>query len=368
MYRFIGSFTKLNFFIDILYLQMKNFNIQFIFDKIRINYLLKKIEVNSYNLNYKLLSNKLNFKKKYIDSFLEIFKRYDINLTNKEFNMIYFINYHPQIVFIKKNELSKKLVQITNNVIDVFSNFDLNKTTCIFKVYIALNSYSKLFKKWLVEDKEDIVKDLTFEYLKTEDIIEKFNKYENLHLEDLDNINILKKFQNNILNKIININGENILKNIKPIDLITMNQDMDFSQMDRWSLLSDELKEIPINYKTVILILKEIKNIIYSILDKRYNILIDVEKNFDIFSLNNDSHNLLIICNYLFDLLFKIQSKKYDEVTIIYHKELKMSMIEGTQLYRFLPKILKYLSESYETVLYEKKLIINNFSKLKIKN
>ena len=40
---------------------MKNFNIQFIFDKIRINYLLKKIEVNSYNISYKLLSSKLNF-------------------------------------------------------------------------------------------------------------------------------------------------------------------------------------------------------------------------------------------------------------------------------------------------------------------
>ena len=109
-------------------------------------------------------------------------------------------------------------------------------------------------------------------------------------------------------------------------------------------------------------------NCAYSILDKRYNILIDVEKNFDIFSLNNDSHNLLIVCNYLFDLLFKIQSKKYDDIALTYHKELKRSMIEGTQLYRFLPRILKYLSESYNIVLYEKNLIVSNFSKLKIKN
>lgn len=347
---------------------MKNFNIQFIFEKIKINYLLKKIDIQNFNMSYKLLSNKLDFKRKYIDSFLEVFKKYEIDLSIKEFNMIFFINFHPQIVFIKKNELSKKLVQTTNNVLDVLSKFDMYKATCIFKIYIALNSYSKLFKKWILEDKEDIVKDLTYEYIKTEDVIERFDKYENLHVEDIDNINVLKKFQNNILNKIIDINGENIIKNIKPIDLIKLNENVCYNDVDKWSLLKDELKQIPISYKSVIVILKEIKNITYSILDKRYNILIDVEKNFDIFSLNNDSHNLLIVCNYLFDLLFKIQSKKYDDIALTYHKELKRSMIEGTQLYRFLPRILKYLSESYNIVLYEKKLIVSNFSKLKIKN
>ena len=46
---------------------------------------------------------------------------------------------------------------------------------------------------------------------------------------------------------------------------------------------SGELKQIPISYSSVIVILTEIKNIIYSVLDRRYSILIDVEKNFDIF-------------------------------------------------------------------------------------
>lgn len=349
---------------------MKNFNIQFIFDKIRINYLLRKIEVNGYNVSYKLLSSKLNYKKKYIDSFLEIFKRYDVELTNREFNMIFFINFHPQIVFIKKNELSKKLVQTTKNVINTLSTYDMYKSTCIFKIYLALNSYCKLFKKWISEDKEDFVKDLTYEYLKNEDLLDRFKNYDsdNLHIEDIDNLKVIKNFQNNIISKIIDINGENIVKNMKPNEFISHNKYSDMDVKDKWESLKHDLRQIPISYSSVIVILTEIKNIIYSVLDRRYSILIDVEKNFDLFSLKNDSHNLLNVCNYLFELLFKIQSKKYDDTTIIYHKELKKSMIDGNQLYRFIPRILKYLNESYNTVLYEKKLIVNSYNLLKIKN
>ena len=349
---------------------MKNFNIQFIFDKIRINYLLKKIEVNGYNVSYKLLSTKLNYKKKYVDSFLEIFKRYDIELTNREFNMIFFINFHPQIVFIKKNELSKKLVQTTKNVINILSTYDMYKSTCIFKIYLALNSYSKLFKKWISEDKEDFVKDLTYEYMKNEDLLDKFKNYDsdNLHIEDIDNLKFIKNFQSNIISKIIDINGENIVKNMKPNEFISHTKYSDIDVKDKWESLTHDLRQIPISYSSVIVILTEIKNIIYSVLDRRYSILIDVEKNFDLFSLKNDSHNLLNVCNYLFELLFKIQSKKYDDTTIIYHKELKKSMIDGNQLYRFIPRILKYLNESYNTVLYEKKLIVNSYNLLKIKN
>ena len=340
---------------------MKKFSlIEFVFDKLRINIYLKKLNVKNLNLPLSSLTKILELHKGDILNFLKIIKKYELDTSIHEFKMLIYLNFYPEIIILKKNELSNKLINVVHNTFNVLHNYDMYNYFSLFKVYISMNSFTKIFRKWIDNDITDYVTDLTLKYIKTGDAITKYNSYENLYEDEIDNVLQLKKIQNNILDKIIDVNGTNIVNNL------THNKLYNTTKIKHdWIKLENELKKIPVIYNKTNEVLLEINDIIYRILNNRYEIIKEVEKNFDVTNITNDSHNILQITNYLFELLFKIQSKKYDEITIIFHKDLKQSMINGQQLFSFLPNILQFLINSYYIVLYEKNIIVNNFKKLK---
>lgn len=333
---------------------MKNFSLLgFILDKIRVKVFLKKLNCKSLDLTFSKLSKKLDNLKKEVDSFIKILNKYELFLSNHEFNMIFFIFFHSDIFLTKKNELSTKLQKSVKYIMKIFLSYNIYEQTCLFKIYISISSYLKLLKEWIPQDKENLVKDLASDYINADNLLISYQNYKYLNYEEKDNILYLKKYQHNILKKLLDLNGSDIIKKINPMDL----------KIDTYSsnlsLIVEELKEIPINFKSIKSIFIEIKSLIYLILDKRLDILLEFESCLNINSFKNDSYYLLSNTNKLFDLLFKLQSSKYDKLTEKYHKDLKQSMINGAQLYQFLPRILYFLLDSYHIILNEKNLICN---------
>lgn len=341
---------------------MKKFSlIEFIFDKLRIQTILKKLNIKNLDLPLNSLTKTLELQKNNISNFIKIIHKYELDTTINEFNMLIYLNFFPEIIIFKKNDISNKLTNCVNKTINILINYNMYNPISLFKIYISMKSFTQIFRNWIDDDITDYVTNLTLKYIQTEDIINEYESIDNLYDDEIDNVLKLKKMQNNILNKIIDVNGINIVNNLTPTKLyIEKNKKKEYD----WNQLENELKKIPINYNITKMILMEINEIIYKILNNRYDILTEVEKNFDIANIINDSHNILQITNYLFDLLFKIQSKKYDEITIVFHKDLKQSMINGQQLFTFLPNTLKFLINSYYVVLYEKNIIVNSFNKL----
>ena len=95
---------------------------------------------------------------------------------------------------------------------------------------------------------------------------------------------------------------------------------------DHWKLLAEDLKVYPPDTRHLLVLIDEIKDIIYLLLKNRIDILVDLEKNVSVKELKNnfDTHYFINALDYLLDLL-KVKSPEYDKLTDAKHKFKKIN-------------------------------------------
>ena len=98
--------------------------------------------------------------------------------------------------------------------------------------------------------------------------------------------------------------------------------------------------------------------------------LVDLEKKINTEELKEefDTHYFLNGLTYLLELLRQLQSPEYDELTDGYLKQLRRHMIEGNELYNFVPKTLKYILNGFYVVLIEKQQALQKYTEWLKKN
>ena len=306
--------------------------VKFLIHRNKISSFLNSINLDSMNISFNELLKYLNLKKYEIFKFTSFIKTYCVDISVKEFNLIFLINFHSKEVIKYESENSKELINSSNTLFNFFKQFNVNDKFCILKLCNRINRFTYNFRKWKEIDKIEIVKDLGSEYYRLENIrIQYQNKSENeLYVNELEKLNEIKRHQDEIINEIKKIDGLNIFKNLKPIEIQYEKKSLDLIkgllEDQYWELLKDDLKQQPINSVYILSLVDEIKDVIYIILKKRLDMLIEMEKNVNINNLKNDfdTHYFIGMISYLLETLRKLQSPAYDDLTDKYIKLLNL--------------------------------------------
>ena len=343
---------------------------KFITHRNKIYSFFKNLNIEEFNLPFYDLIIILNNKQILINKFINFLKQsYEVNISVQEFNLIFLIYYHENDIIIKKTECSDNLINSVKNIINLINCFDPYDKLCILKSINRFKRYIYNLNKWKEIDKKDLVTDLSSEFYRLENIkLEiKKNQENELYINELEKIKLIEEQQLSIMNEIKKIDGMDIFNNLQPVNINydneAINQIKKVLEDKYWSCLVDDLKKIPINTEFIIKLLNEIKDIIYLILLKRVDMLVDLEKKINTNELEKefDTHYFLDGLSYLLDLLRQLQSPEYDELTDKYIKNLKVCMIEGEELHNFVPKILKYILNGFYVVFIEKQQAIEKY-------
>ena len=343
---------------------MYNLNsvVQYITHRNKIYSFFKLLNSDKMDLPFDELLKYLNNKAFNINNFIRILKTYEIDISIKEFNLIYIIKYHNKTIIPHESESSNVVIKAVNNITTHINNFDPNDRFCIFKTINRFKRYIQEFNKWKNNDKIELIQELTSEYYRLDNIKQEIQTKsdDKLYINELEDIKIAQDHQEIIMNEIKKVDGLDIFNKLQPIevqyDKETTNQIKGILEDQFWFLLEEDLIIQPINSIGIIKLLEEIKDIITLILKSRVDMLIEIEKAVNTEQLKEefDTHYFLDGLSYLLETLRKLQSPEYDELTDNYIKTLKHNMIEGNDLHEFVPKTLRYIMNGYYTVLIEK--------------
>jgi hypothetical protein len=357
---------------------MYNLNsvVQYITHRNKIYSFFKLLNSDKMDLPFDELLKYLNNKAFNINNFIRILKTYEIDISIKEFNLIYIIKYHNKTIIPHESESSNVVIKAVNNITTHINNFDPNDRFCIFKTINRFKRYIQEFNKWKNNDKIELIQELTSEYYRLDNIKQEIQTKsdDKLYINELEDIKIAQDHQEIIMNEIKKVDGLDIFNKLQPIevqyDKETTNQIKGILEDQFWFLLEEDLIIQPINSIGIIKLLEEIKDIITLILKSRVDMLIEIEKAVNTEQLKEefDTHYFLDGLSYLLETLRKLQSPEYDELTDNYIKTLKHNMIEGNDLHEFVPKTLRYIMNGYYTVLIEKNQVLKDFNEWKKKN
>ena len=137
-----------------------------------------------------------------------------------------------------------------------------------------------------------------------------------------------------------------------------------------WDVLVDDLLSVPIDVMLLKSILNEIKYVIYNLIPKRIDMLVDLELSVNIDNIKSDdvdTHYIISCIDYYFNLAMKLESEEYDEETEEYHKLLKQGMINGYDLELFVPICLRYLINLYYKTWDEMNFVMEEYEEWKKK-
>lgn len=338
-------------------------NLQFIVDRFYLNKFIKDLDIvqlmdltlvnNDYNMFTKKMYSRHT--KIHLQKICNILKRYtNINVVLNELIYAFVLyKYHYIILNEDKDIINVKIsldlkFNLTNSVIkliDYLITFDMCDELCILKLINRYKKYILTLEEWDNADKIKLVRLLFESYtdlqLAKEDLL---NKDFSLKEEEIEKINCKQK---GIINEIMYYGGIKVIKNIKPSNNFKL---LNYKYDDYlWDLLDCELKAIPIEFSSLVKRIIEIKYIIYNIIPKDKDLLRELENTIYITDVNNkdiDCHYVLTCIDYFFNTINKIQNK-YRDITDSYYKILKEGLVEGNEIYRFVPKCLKYLVYIY---------------------
>ena len=304
--------------------------------------------------------------------FLNLLKYYNLDLSIKDFNLIFIIKYHSHTVMPQFTENRETVLDCVDNIINHIINFNVYDNFCILKTLNRLKKYKNEFTKWKEIDKREIVKDFASEYYRLENIKNEFNKdKDKMYLDELQKLKDIETQQESLITQIQKIDGMQIFKKLNPMEVEIDNESIKkikgIIEEQYWRLLEEDLKVYPPNTNHLLLLIEEIKDVIYLLLKNRLDLLVELEKNLNSKELTNnfDTHYFINGLDYLLSLLRKVQSPEYDELTDSKHKILKRSMIEGDSLNEFVPEIIRYILNGFYVVIIEKNEAIKKFNEWK---
>ena len=293
---------------------------------------------------------------------IRILKNYGVKINIRLFNTIILIYTFEKMILPKDNSGSEmkekyrlKIINSVYNIIDKFINYDPKDKLCMLSLTNKFKQYVINFDLWKEIDKVSIVKTFASIYHKYNDIIKFIRKNktdDELYMDELEHIEHLTKSKENIMKKIKNINGYDIFKTITPKKIEITDSDIgDVAfQIEETSLdlLNEDYLQTPIDMTHTIIFLSEIKKIIRTLFVSDKLITEDLAINTEFLAkkfTKPDVHQVITCICYYFEFFSNITEENEEHKKI--YKKFKRNLIEGNELFQFIPTTIKYLVKQY---------------------
>lgn len=295
---------------------------------------------------------------------IKILSKYGIIMNLRLFNTILLIYTFNEVILekdessIEKEDYRLEIINAVDEIYEIFINFDISDKLCILSLVNKLKRYEKFLNLWKEVDKISLVETFATMYYKFDEIIQYIKKDRpdsELYMDELEKIENLIQSKNNILDKIKKVNGYEIFKTIKPsimnYDDPKLEKELKESvENSYWDLLKVDLTKVPPDFTHLTNLLNEIKTVVISIDPQNKKLIQEMNIDFD----NFDTHVLINCINIYFDHLIKIQDLEMTEETAKHYKLYKAGLIEGNELFEFVPISLKHIVKSFYKIYEDK--------------
>lgn len=256
---------------------------------------------------------------------------------------------YPEDVLLEDS--THPIIKISKQVVETFDSLLYTKLN-IFKIQKfnkLLINYKEIFYDWKAKDHKQFVDTLTTSYYEIESTIKK--------TDTIEMIEILREKQEDIINKIIYVNGQEYFNNYKNILHGTF-----------WDILKRELDSTPPVYDKLFQILEEIKDTFCKFIPNRKDIQEEICENIDINLIKNmiennafDDNNLYKLSRYIISLIKRFQPPIMDEEINNWEEGMLEQFKKKFEYSGFLIVFFKSVFNMLETIiLYAKKYIDEN--------
>ena len=257
---------------------------------------------------------------------------------------------NPPEVISSQYDINKILIKNVKVIVENFDSFlsiDFDSKK-IEQFSELLYQYKTIFDLWKTKDKQKLIHILTTTYYEINDVINEVeNEHENEDENEVENevenedenedenevnfseekvqyINICKKRQEDIINKVLYLNGQEYFNNYKP-EVITFDDSIKQQIKETlhtafWDMLHNDLASEPPEYDKLIILLTELRNTFCSMVPNRHDIQEEIHENIDIDLIKNmithnafDDVNLQKLAIYIISLVKKFQPQVMDD-------------------------------------------------------
>lgn len=306
------------------------------------------------------------------------------------FMSCFMIKQHPAVILSDQSELELEIKKCSDDLLDIFNKILIdNKCNFVLKMHTykfmkRFNEFVIKFQDWKETDKKKIINDLCQVYFELESDINSRNEilmdnklepYQKTNHRNV--IRNLEKEQNNIKNKIVQIDGENGIihlnklrdqMNSHKLTVEKLYKNINDNLHDAfWDNVKSELSKEPPNFITIIPLLEDAKGMIFSCIPNRHDIHQEIEPHIDIEFIKSMIENNAIDNNYIKNMVFylisfikKFQSKSDDKETAKWEKQIIELFQKGFTYSDFFPKFFKELFSKLEKIIKESQFVRNS--------
>jgi len=305
--------------------------------------------------------------KPYIETAKQFLSLFNTNRYRDFFSLI-IINNYPDIVADNPIINDKNIVKLCNsffNSLNEYSNYSENELNS-FTSKLNIN-YNELFNSYTEWKQQDYI-------VKLDEFIHSYYEFESMYINlaeykeeenTLELMNQVREQQQILLEYIKNLNGLERLQSKRPV-YINMDNFKNITTKAFWDTFIEKIDKDQPDYSRLIILLKEMKQIFYSLVPSRVDIHHEINENIDTELLLQmiehkaiDQNDILKIMEYIVSLILRFQSASEDKTTNEWWDNLKIKY-NSDQTYG--PFLAEFLQDSFKKI----ESIKNEIDKIKI--
>jgi hypothetical protein len=272
-----------------------------------VNYVLCKL--NSI-VNYG--NKKITTSQEFLSSF--VVNRYEDHILDKPIGPI-----------IQVNHFNKLLIDICKSLLKRFTRLNENISIRGVNNFIeCLRLYKEIFELWKNNDHKSLINTLTTSYYELEALVSLIQEKETLTEIDNEYILCLKERQEDFIDKIIFLNGQEYFNNYRHTE-VSLDESIQIQIKEMvhnafWQLLLTELTSKPPVFNQLMKLIEEIRDTFCGLVPSRTDIHTEIHDKIDIIIIKNmmennafDDESLMNLCKYIISLIKKFQPPIMDE-------------------------------------------------------
>jgi hypothetical protein len=252
-------------------------------------------------------------------------------LTSQEFLSAFVINrYENHIIdkpvgpIVNVNHFNNLLIDICKTISNRFLRFNDNISSYSVNNFIeCLRLYKEIFILWKNNDHKSLINTLTTSYYELESIISLVAEKESLTETDNEYISCLRERQEDFVDKIIFLNGQEYFNNYRhtemSLDESIQIQIKEMVHTAFWKILHTELTSEPPVFNQLIKLIEEIRDTLCGMVPSRQDIHNEIHDKIDTTMIKNmmennafDDESLMNLCLYIVSLIKRFQPPVMD--------------------------------------------------------
>ena len=277
-------------------------------------------------------------------------------------------------IIVPQHNINKIIVKIAKELVETVDNF-LNEELNVYHIIEfnkLLTLYKNIFDAWKTKDHKQLIHKMTTAYYEIESAIEG-NTQTTFEGEDADEgireetdsltnyIDICRQQQEDIINKIIYLNGQEYFNNYKheevTLDENIQKQIKETVYIAFWNLLYEELNSKPPIHDKLISLLTELRDTFCNFVQNRTDIHKEIHEKIDVDLIKNmiendafDDKNLYNLAVYIISLIKRFQPAIMDEDVNKWEKSMLQQFTEKFEYSDFLVTFFKSVFNMIENI------------------